>query len=132
MLRRLKGFVAIILVVVFIIPATGLSISKHLCLDCHDSKLSLIYHHGDHHNVSCSHEQSENNWHFHFFEKHHEHKMKCKYDVIKINTPYKESETLAKIIPLELFGFNIFEEKQLRMIEKISILLDSWKFNLYL
>ena len=92
---------------VFIIPATGLSVSNHLCIDCQEAKLSIFYHHQDY---SCLHDHSEKDWHCHFFEKHEHHNKKCQYDQIIFKTPFLEPEFNNDLFPVEYYGFLIQSE----------------------
>ncbi len=122
MLKKSKNIVAVILALVFIIPATGLSISKHSCMDCGDIHLSLIYHHNDCHDHS-SEKNDENNWHFHFFDKHNEHKKECQYEVIKLEGPYKGPDNFTNLFSLEFVKYNISAWQELFNSEKESVII---------
>jgi len=113
MLKLSTKLTSVLLALIFVIPATGLSISKHSCMDCDDVHLSLIYHHQAEHN-DCNHNEPEKSdkqdWHLHFFDKHHHHKKECKYEDIKLSAPYKGTSNLVELAPLEYNNIELYKK----------------------
>ncbi|MFC2097854.1 hypothetical protein ACFLSI_05920 [Bacteroidota bacterium] len=118
--KLIKKIEIVLLTIFFIIPATGVSISKHSCIDCGEYYISLIHHHHENDNESCCREESYKDGCSDFFEKHKQHKKECNCEIIKIKIPYCESKTISESSPLEFFRFFEFS-KYLIIISESSL-----------